>query len=166
MFLASKSPPPQITSNITELDKIERISKYRSCYGHTTVPQNKKEMRRSMKHYFEVKQEYLGDKTVEIYAPFDGFVTNLREDRADGLEGEIWIVPKDAFVILPPINRWSFSVQHINVKDGLKRGSEVKSGDLIGYAAVSPLNKRDTFDVVYAKGAMYPNQLIIGKVHF
>jgi len=156
LFMAArKASPPQIVANFTELDKIEKISKYRSCAGHTTVPQDEREMKRSMKHYFSIKPEYLGSDTVEIYSPYDGFVTTAREDLADGLEGEIWIVPKDIFVILPPIGRWSFSVQHINIRDGLKRGSEVKAGELIGYAAVANQN-RNTFDVVYAKGSLTP----------
>lgn len=152
--LSQNAPPPQIVTNFTELDKIEKISKYRSCAGHTTVPQDEREMKRSMKHYFWVKPQYLGDNTVKIYAPYDGFVTAVREDREEGLEGEIWIVPKDMFVILPPIGRWTFSVQHINIREGLKRGSEVKAGELIGYAAVAAEGNRDTFDIIYAKGAL------------
>ncbi|MDO8585272.1 MAG: hypothetical protein Q7R85_04125 [bacterium] len=159
LFIAArKASPPQIVANFTELDKIEKISKYRSCAGHTTVPQDEREMRRSMKHYFSVKPEYLGGNTVNIYAPYDGFVAVTREDRADGLEGEIWIVPNDIYVMLPPIWRWSFSVQHINIREGLKRGSEVRAGELIGYAAVAGGN-RNTFDVVYAKGSPIPKRI-------
>lgn len=157
-LIAQKAPPPQIVANFTELDKIEKISKYRSCVGHTTVPQDEREMKRSMKHYFSVKPEYLGGDTVNIYSPYDGFVASIREDRADGLEGEIWIVPKDIFFFLPPAGRWSFSVQHINILNGLKRGSEVKAGELIGYAAVVSKN-RSTFDVIYAKGSLFPKRI-------
>lgn len=157
-LIAQKAPPPQIVANFTELDKIEKISKYRSCVGHTTVPQDEQEMKRSMKHYFSVKPEYLGGDTVNIYSPYDGFVASIREDRADGLEGEIWIVPKDIFFVLPPVGRWSFSVQHINILNELKRGSEVKAGELIGYAAVVSKN-RSTFDVIYAKGSLFPKRI-------
>ncbi len=157
-MFARKAPPPQIVANFTELNKIEKISRYRSCAGHTTVPQDEREMRRNMKHYFWVKPEYLDGGTVNIYSPYDGFVASIREDLADGLEGEIWIVPDDAFVVLPPVGRWSFSVQHINISDGLKRGSRVSAGQLIGHAAVSS-NNRDTFDVIYAKGAFSPKRI-------
>lgn len=156
---AQFSPPPQLVANFTELDKIARISKFRSCVGHTTVPQNKQETKRSMKHYFQVKPSYLGSDTVKIFAPFDGLVTTIRQDPADGLEGEIWLVPQNIFTILPPFNRWSFSVQHLNVRAGLKSGSSVKAGELIGYGALSPSAKRDTFDVVYAKGAIFPKKI-------
>lgn len=151
--LSQNAPAPQIVANFTELDKIEKISKFRSCAGHITVPQDEREMKRNMKHYFWVKPEHLGSNTVEIYAPYDGYVVATREDRAEGLEGEIWIAPKDMFVILPPIGRWMFSVQHINIREGLKRGNEVKAGEVIGHAAVAGGN-RDTFDVIYAKGAL------------
>lgn len=159
LFVASqKASPPQIVANFTELEKIEKISKYRSCAGHTTVPQDEREMKRSMKHYFSVNSGYLGPDTVRIFSPYDGFVASVREDLAEGLEGEIWIVPDDIFVILPPVGRWAFSVQHINIRAGLKRGSKVKAGELIGYAAVAGGN-RNTFDVVYAKGAMFPKRI-------
>lgn len=159
LFVFSQNAPaPQIVANVTELDKIEKISKFRSCAGHTTVPQNESEMKRNMKHYFWVKREYLEGNTVEIYAPYDGFVTGIRKDLQDGLEGEIWIAPKDMFVILPPVGRWMFSVQHINVRQDLKRGSEVKAGELIGHAAVTAAN-RETFDIVYAKGAFAPKNI-------
>lgn len=156
--LAQNAPPPKITANFVELEKIEKISKYRSCAGHTTVPQDKKEMRRNMKHYFWVKKEYLGSNTVKIFSPYDGFVSVIRKDPEEGLEGEIWISPKDMFVILPPIGRWMFSVQHINVREDLRQGSEVKAGELIGYAAVASEN-RGTFDVVYGKGSFVPKNI-------
>lgn len=155
---ARNAPPPQIVANFTELNKIEKISKYRSCAGHTTVPKDEREMKRSMKHYFSVKPEYLGDDTVAIYSPYDGYVAVVREDQAEGLEGEIWVVPKDIFAILPPVGRWSFSVQHIYVREGLRRGSEVRAGELIGYAAAATKN-RSTFDVVYAKGSVIPKRI-------
>lgn len=157
--LSQIARPPQITANFTELDKIEKISKYRSCAGHTTVPQDEREMKRSMKHYFWVKPEFLGSKTVEIYSPYDGFITGIRQDPAEGLEGEIWIAPKDIFAILPPISRWAFSVQHINIREGLKRGSKVKAGELIGYAAVAKDSNRDTFDIVFGQGAHAPKMI-------
>lgn len=149
-------PPPQIVANFTDLNKIEKISKYRSCAGHVTVPQSERESKRSMKHYFEVKSEYSKNQTVEIYSPYDGYVTSLRSDPGEGLEGEIWIVPKRKLPMLPPFGVWQFSVQHIDVRKDLKLGSEVKTGELIGYAAFSESRKPPTFDIVYGKMAFPP----------
>lgn len=147
---AQNEPPPEILANFTNLDKIEKISKYRSCAGHVTVPQDEREMRRNMKHYFWVKPEYNKSNTVEIYSPYDGYVSVLRDELGLDLEGEIWIRPKSKLVFLPPVGVWQFSVQHIDVRKDLKRGSEVKAGELIGYAALYE-KRGDSFDIVYGK---------------
>lgn len=152
---SGNEPAPQLVANFVDLTKIEKISKYRSCAGHITVPQDARESRRSMKHYFEVKSEFNKNQTVEIFAPFDGYVTTLRSDPGEGLEGEIWIVPKRKLPILPPFGVWQFSVQHIEIRKDLKLGSEVKAGELIGYAAFSG-SRIPTFDIIYGKMAFPP----------
>lgn len=147
---AQNEPPPQILANFTNLDKIEKISKYRSCAGHVTVPQDEREMRRNMKHYFWVKPEFNKASEVEIYSPYDGYVTDIRDEPELNLEGEIWIRAKSNLVFLPPLGVWQFSVQHIDVRKDLKRGSEVKAGELLGYAALSE-KRGNSFDIVYGK---------------
>lgn len=143
-------PPPQLVANFVNLDQIEKVSKYRSCAGHTTVPQDQREMKRSMKHYLEVKPEYHKNQTVEIYSPYDGYVSDIRSESELGLEGEIWIVPKRKLPMLPPFGVWQFSAQHIEARKDLVRGSEVKAGELIGHAAFSE-GRGPTFDIVYGK---------------
>ncbi|MDO8425789.1 MAG: hypothetical protein Q7T01_04760 [bacterium] len=147
---ARKDPPPLLAANVTELDKIQRISKYRSCAGHVTVPQDNRETRRNMKHYFWVKPEYNKPKTVEIYAPYDGYVADMRSDAAENLEGEIWISQKKIFFLVPPVGVWAFSVQHIDIRPDLKLGDAVKAGELIGWLATSKA-RGDSFDIVYAR---------------
>lgn len=148
------TPPPLLVANFVDLDKIEKISKYRSCQGHVVVPQDNRESRRNMKHYLNVKKEFIGNNTVEIYSPYDGYVSVIFGDPGRGLEGEIWISPVKIFAMIPPIGVWNFSVEHINIKKGLKVGDQVKAGDLIGYAALSEYP--DSFDIVYAKLGMPP----------
>lgn len=155
---ARSEPAPQIVSNFTNLDKIEKISKYRSCAGHVTVPQDGKESRRNMKHYFWVKPEYNKENTVEIYSPYDGYVSVLRSEPGLNLEGEIWIRSKSNLVFLPPIGVWQFSVQHIDVIKDLKMGSEVKAGELIGYAALSE-KRGNSFDIVFGKMNIIPQKI-------
>lgn len=111
-----------------------------------------------MKHYFWVKPEYNKTQTVEIFSPYDGYVTTLRDEPELDLEGEIWIAPKSLPVFLPPIGVWQFSVQHIDVRKDLKRGSEVKAGELIGYAALSS-QRGDSFDIVYGKLSLIPKKI-------
>lgn len=147
--------PPVLTSNFVDLNKISEISKFRSCQGHVVVPQDRREERRNMKHYVRVKKEYFGQDTVEIYAPYDGYVSIIRSEPDMGLQGEIWISQS----VLPPFSVWSFSVEHINIKPGLKRGDKVKAGDLIGYAALSGEPDKASFDIIYAKVGIPPKKI-------
>lgn len=150
-------PPPQITANFVDLNKIEKISRYRSCTGHLVIPQNG-ESRSNMKHYFWVKNEFNKPNTVEIYAPYNGYVSALHKDQKENLEGEIWISPKKTFAMMPPFDMWNFSVQHIEIREDLKLGSAIKAGELIGYAALSD-EKGDSFDIVYGKLGMPPKKI-------
>lgn len=158
LISAKNTPPPKLVENFVDVGKITRISKFRSCAGHVTVPQDERENKRSMKHYFFVKPEYVGTDKVKIYSPYEGYVSSIRSDPDEGLEGEIWIVPKRALPMLPPMGIWAFSVQHIIVRDDLKRGSEVKAGEIIGHAAI-PSEERASFDIVYAKPALKPKMI-------
>ncbi|MBI2420660.1 MAG: hypothetical protein HYV38_01090 [Candidatus Levybacteria bacterium] len=155
---AKNIPPPELVANFVDLNEITRISKYRSCAGHVTVPQDERESKRNMKHYFFVKPELVGTDKVKIYSPYDGYISSIRSDPQEGLEGEVWIVPKRALPMLPPFGIWAFSVQHIIVGDNLRRGSEVKVGDVIGHAAI-PTEERASFDIVYAKPALKPKTI-------
>lgn len=156
--LAKQEPPPLLAANFVDLNQISKISKFRSCAGHTVVPQDGREMKRSMKHYFWVKDEYLGTDKIPIYSPYEGLVSVIRSEPGKGLEGEIWIAPKGKFAMLPPFGRWMFSVQHINVRQDLKVGSQVKEGEIIGYAYADDKGG-DSFDIVYAKSAVIPKKI-------
>lgn len=59
---------------------------------------------------------------------------------------------------MPPIGVWQFSVQHIDVRKDLRRGSEVKAGELLGFAALSS-ERGDSFDIVYGKMSMIPKKI-------
>lgn len=155
---AQSEPPPQLVSNFVDLNKIEKISKYRSCTGHLVIPRDGKESRSNMKHYFWVKKEFIKNNSVEIYAPYQGYVSALYTDPDKNLEGEIWISPKKMFALMPPFGMWNFSVQHVNVRQDLKVGSEVKAGELIGYAALTD-KEGDSFDIVYGKLNIPPKKI-------
>lgn len=152
-FIALKSnentAPPKLVANFMDINKIRKISKYRSCTGHTVVPQDGREMKRNMKHYIEVFPELQKEEIVEIYSPYDGFISLIRADMADKLEGEIWIAPGERMALLP-INLWMFSFEHVMPRKGLKVGDRVKAGELIGYASFLVVERADpTFDVIY-----------------
>lgn len=155
---AQNEPPPLLVSNFVNLDKVEKFSRYRSCAGHVTVPQDEREGKRNMKLYVWVKPEYIGENTVEVYSPYDGYVSVIRDEPELGLEGEIWISPKPVFAMLPPIGIWSFSVQHIYVREDLKAGDEIKAGEFLGWAAV-PDEMGRSFDIVYGKLGLPPKTI-------
>lgn len=131
------STPPILTSNFMDIDKIERISKFRSCQGHTVVPQNGSESKRNMKHYVILKPEYWGGgKKAAVYAPFDGQVKGIRSEKEKGLEGEI------SFGV--GANSREVSYLHLDILDSVKERQKVKSGQIVGYASDKGV------DVVYS----------------
>lgn len=143
-FLAIKiitnnnSKPPTLTANFIDIEKVERISKFRSCQGHIVIPTDESETKRNMKHYVIIKPEFRGKDTVKLYAPYDGWISGFFSNTNDGLEGEIW---------LSNGNEWEFSFEHIHVLPSINVGTRVKAGDLLGYVPDKG------FDVVYAVGA-------------
>lgn len=140
----SKTPPPILVKNFVNLNLIEKISKFRSCQGHIVVPTNGDEPPSNMKHYFLIKQEAMGKNRVPLYAPYEAKVSSIFSFPDQGLEGEIW---------LSNGSNWQFSIEHILVKDGLKKGDKVKAGELLGYAG------GDDFDIVYGKGAIIQRKI-------
>lgn len=129
---------PMLTTGFIDLDAVEKISKFRSCQGHTVVPQDESESRRNMKHYVVLKDAFVG-KNVSIKAPFDGYVQGTYSNPENGLEGEIWIGVMG--------NPWAVSFEHIMLVKEFHRGERVKAGDVLGYVPDRG------FDVVYAIGA-------------
>lgn len=139
VFLKNRNtPPPVLTANFIDLDKVEKISKFRSCQGHTVVPQDESERARNMKHYVVLKPEYSGKGKVEIFSPLDGFIQGMRSNPKEGLEGEIWIGQEHT--------PWAVSFEHITLADGLQEKQKVKAGELIGFVPDKGV------DVVYAIG--------------
>ena len=88
------SHPELVESDITNLDMIEELSKFRSSAGHDYSydaafqfggvyfgATDSSEPDSSMKHYYVPRDLYKGDQsTVPIYAPFDGTITRVSEE--------------------------------------------------------------------------------------
>lgn len=142
--------PPELVTNFVDINKVRRITKFRSCAGHTTVPRDGRELKRNMKHYIILYPEYHEENLVEVYAPYDGYVA-----LQFGKE-EIWIAQgeKSVFNILP-LNQWMVGFTHVLPKEGLRMGDRVKAGELIGHGTFT-LNERGypTFDVLYGTLSM------------
>lgn len=133
-------PPPKkfITANPVNLSQIGGISKFRSCQGHEYSgkgPEGIVESNRSMKHYIAPKEE-IRDKlgVIEIFAPFDGKL--------------VFVLPegKGAQLIISPEGEknWGLIIFHVDRLPGIKVGSKLKSGQLIGHANVKD---RHDFDI-------------------
>ena len=146
--------PPQLMVNFVDLNKVSRISKFRSCAGHTTVPKDGREMKRNMKHYIGLYPEYQKENFVEIYAPYDGYIALI-------LNEEIWIAPeRKSLLSILPINLWMFSVEHVKPREGMRIGNKVKAGEVIGYGTFLMSEPGyATFDAVYGTMSIPPKKV-------
>ena len=118
-----------IVANPVDLNQIASISLFRSCAGHDYSGKNaegEKETLRSMKHYLEVTTELdQSSGKVAMFAPFDGKIESI--DTKQGPRGNLVWISGSA-------GGWKFIFFHIDLVPGLKKGSEVEAGQLIGYA--------------------------------
>lgn len=146
--------PPELVTNFVDLNIVKQITKYRSCAGHATIPQDGRELKRNMKHYFRLYPENKKENFVELFAPYDGHIALI-------LDEEIWVAPeKKSWLNLFPINQWMFSVIHIKPKEGLKIGTKVKAGELIGYGTFLKYPEFDpSFDIVYGTISIPPRKI-------
>jgi hypothetical protein len=146
--------PPGLVANFVDLNKVSRVSKFRSCTGHSTVPQDGREMKRNMKHYITLYPEYKKENSVEIFSPYDGYVALIMNE-------EIWVAPQRKSILnILPINQWMFSVIHVKPKEGLGIGSKVKAGELIGYGTFLQYPEFDpSFDAVYGTMGIPPKRI-------
>lgn len=126
----AKGIPKFIGNDFTQLSKIEKISRFRSGFGHSFTDGS--ESCRSMKHYYNPYPVYRENNTVEVYAPVKGIVISVLNDGQDEGSGltnkEIHIRPEDqpAFTIV---------IFHCDlVSSVVQTGKSVESGELLGYA--------------------------------
>jgi hypothetical protein len=111
--------PKFVETNYIELDKIYRISKFRSSVGHDYS--DAVEHCRSMKHYFEPLST-LDWSTVKVFSPVTGTLTRVETEWA-GTKLEI---ASDAY----PAFR--FSIFHINTLVQYNVGDKVVAGVQLG----------------------------------
>jgi hypothetical protein len=111
--------PKFVTENYIELEKVYRISKFRSSVGHDYS--DAYESCRSMKHYFEPFAD--ADWTsVKIYSPISGKLTRVEQEWT-GTKLEIESTQYKAF---------RFQIFHINLNQAYQVGDMVTAGQLLG----------------------------------
>jgi hypothetical protein len=117
--IAIPIPPKFISVNYIELDKIERISKFRSGIGHNYSDDS--ETCRSMKHYFQPKST-IDWSIVKIFSPVDGKVVRIFEEWAGT---QLQIQSKT-------ISTCTIIIFHIALQKPLNVGDSVSAGQILG----------------------------------
>ena len=153
---------PTVTASFVDPTKIAAITKFRSCQGHIVVPQDGSEVRSNMKHYLYLKKEYTSARRlVELYAPFDGYVSDIYKGDEDFSDRNP--ASRDLTVSkskgLSARSDWGFSFLHIEPRDNLKEGDAVKAGEPLGYVSLELIPPYYAFDVVYAKMGTFPKKI-------
>ncbi len=137
------NPPVFVSHNFIDLDRIKRISKLRSGFGHDYSAGSEeydatRQSCRSMKHYLAPKgvQDSFGGAedhssswaTIRYFAPVDGELGEFRPGEVDG---------EYAFELesseYPSIK---FRFHHVRLVEGLYEGSVVTAGQHIGHIAM------------------------------
>lgn len=117
--IAIPFPPKFIAVNYIELDKIERISKFRSGIGHDYSDDS--ESCRSMKHYFQPKNT-VDWSLVKIFSPVDGKVVRIFDEWA-GTQVQIQSKTVQSCTII---------IFHIALQKQLIVGDSISAGQLLG----------------------------------
>ncbi len=115
----SKSIPKFVSVNYIELDKIEKISKFRSGEGHDYS--DNFETCRSMKHYYSPFDTLVWND-IKVYSPVAGSIVRIREEWA-GTQLEIRSDEYPAF---------TFIIFHINMLETPKIGDKLAKGQQLG----------------------------------
>ena len=140
-------PLPQfIETDYTELNKISRISRFRSGIGHDYS--DSFESCRSMKHYYEPYEEYRTNYEIKTFSPVNGIVHSIENEQHGSSEGltnkQIRIrseLHSDIIIVL-------FHVDLIS--SDISVGTYVNAGELLGHARVYYPDVPDsgsTFDI-------------------
>jgi len=117
-----------------DLNQIDSITKYRSCFGHNygnKTVDGETEDNRSMKHYLNLSKSIVkSGKEIPVYAPFDGEISDISSWEDFGYD--VWLTPNQGF------KQWYFILFHISLDQGLKKGSKIQAGKRIGRVQLTP----------------------------
>lgn len=138
--------PKFIVSDFTQLEKIEKVSKFRSGFGHSYTDGT--EACRSMKHYFMPFADYRDNHMIEIYAPVNGTISSVSND---GHGASYGLINKIIQIRSNDQPAFSFEIFHCDlVSDAVETGKIAQAGELLGYARLyyEDLNEyANSFDV-------------------
>jgi len=128
-----------ITAVPVDLDQINSISKYASCSGHNRDGYTFEKVltsNLSLKHYWYPIAVFQGTTDqVKVFAPFDGIVSIIQLEANKGALGR----PKtgNGLGLSTSVDKnVVFEFGHIYFTKSFKVGDSVRSGQLLGYAAL------------------------------
>lgn len=116
--------PQFVETDFTDIDQVQRISKFRSGSGHDYS--DKFESCRSMKHYYSMDTTWVPTMnfSCKVYAPVDGKIVEKRKEKND--DGyQIWIKSEE-------YPAFYFIIFHINNAENVKLGDKVNAGNELG----------------------------------
>jgi hypothetical protein len=124
------TPPRFVSTDFTELAKIEEISLFRSSAGHDYS--DACESCRSMKHYFAPYAAFLENGVVAVRSPVDGTVVEVSPE---GHGASIGLENKQVRIRSAAHPRYTFILFHVDVASAaVTPGAYVLAGQLIGHA--------------------------------
>jgi len=122
--------PIFIKHDFTQLEKISKISRFRSAAGHDYS--DGFESCRSMKHYYAPYEKYRINNEIEVYSPVDGFIHSIIKEghgASEGSENKQVRIQSDEYPTMV------FVLFHIDlISPEICSGRKIRAGELIGYA--------------------------------
>ncbi len=130
MACAPVAPLRFVDTSFTELDKIERISLFRSSAGHSYV--DGCETCRSMKHYFAPYAAWRMNDAVEVYAPVNGTIVSIQDEGHGASVGD---TNKQVRIRSSAHPDYTFVLFHVDLTAPVVTpGSLVTAGQVLGHA--------------------------------
>lgn len=134
---------PYLTNLHVELDKIEKVSRYRSAAGHNFIDYSG-ESCVNLKHYFQTFDEGIEPPSSQLpssllyFAPANGTIVNIGQARpsqdATDYEIDIRLEANENIIV---------RLFHLTPESGIEVGTTVTSGQQIGRAPTAHLDSGD-----------------------
>jgi len=119
----SKGIPRFVGTDYIELDKIGRISRFRSGEGHDFSDDF--ESCRSMKHYFMPKED-VDWSTVKVFSPVNGTICSTNDEGLPNSGKQVRIKSEE-------YPAFYFVIFHVNLNNNFVAGEVVSAGQLLGF---------------------------------
>ncbi len=128
--ISANGIPEFVSTDFTQLMKIEQISKFRSGFGHSFTDDF--EACRSMKHYYNPHEIHRKNNDVEIYSPVNGTIISVSND---GHGASLGLTNKQIQIRPDDQPSFTFVLFHVDlVSSNVETGKRVQSGEKLGYA--------------------------------